>query len=129
MRVSITYGAVARREELVTIEYLLNQGKGLCRFSAGPETYGTQPGLVRTVLLLKSSDPAMNFGLPLLHRLGLDPPNCRVNFAECSCVISDEESNIDPGLPLVSRTPMNGDNPLSEVFDGKASEIHGGVQA
>jgi hypothetical protein len=31
------------------------------------------------------------------------------------------------GPPLVSRTPMKGDNPSNEVFDGKASTIHSGV--
>ena len=32
------------------------------------------------------------------------------------------------GSPLISRTPQNGDNPRTEVFDAKASTIHRGVQ-
>ncbi len=32
-------------------------------------------------------------------------------------------------LPLISRTPQSEDNPRTEVFDGKASTIHGRDQA
>jgi len=36
---------------------------------------------------------------------------------------------IASGLPLIYRTPQSEDNPRTEVFDGKASEVYAGVQA